>query len=116
MTATQCILASIAAASLTLAITRTRAQPAGGTGPSGNSVRSITLPSIAFEIPEGPGREPFIARCVACHTSRYVFNQPAFSKDTWTAEVQKMRKTFGAPVGDEQVDDIVAYLMKVRGK
>ena len=41
--------------------------------------------------------------------------QPRFSPEVWTAEVQKMRKVFGAPVGDDQVEEIVNYLVSVRG-
>jgi hypothetical protein len=41
--------------------------------------------------------------------------QPGFSKEAWTASVDKMRKTFGAPITNEQVPVIVDYLVAVRG-
>lgn len=92
-----------------------RGQPVNGAGQSGQSVKSITLPSVQVDMPKGPGYEAFNARCVACHSPQYVLMQPNFSKEVWTNEVMKMRKVFGAPVGDEQVEDIVNYLASVRG-
>ena len=51
-----------------------------------------------------------------CHTPRYVLEQPPLPRKTWQAEVDKMRKTYGAPVPDEDVPPIVDYLVAVRGK
>jgi hypothetical protein len=42
-----------------------------------------------------------------------VLNQPALSKEAWTAEVNKMIKTYKAPVAPEDVDRIVDYLTKL---
>ena len=80
------------------------------------TTRSITLPTVAFDLPDGPGKPLVLDRCVACHTPRYITLQPYFTRDAWIATVQKMRKNFGAPVADEQVEDIVNYLVFVRGK
>jgi len=41
--------------------------------------------------------------------------QPPFSKEAWTASVDKMRKTFGAPITNEQAATIVDYLVTIRG-
>ena len=79
------------------------------------AVKSVTLPTVSSELPDAPGRKVVIDRCVTCHTPRYITNQPPFPRDTWVAEVQKMRKNFGAPVGDDQVDEIVNYLASIRG-
>jgi mono/diheme cytochrome c family protein len=84
--------------------------------PAAQTVKSITLPTVASELPDAPGRKVVIDRCVTCHTPRYITSQPPFSRDTWLAEVQKMRKNYGAPVGDDQVDEIVNYLVTIRGK
>jgi hypothetical protein len=80
------------------------------------SVHTITLPVVPFELPDAPGRKAVMDRCVACHTTRYITMQPRFTRETWTNEVTKMKKTFGAPVADEQVEEIVNYLVAVRGK
>jgi hypothetical protein len=79
------------------------------------TVKTITLPTVSSELPDAPGRKVTIDRCVTCHTPRYITNQPPFPRDTWVAEVQKMRKNFAAPVGDDQVDEIVNYLVAIRG-
>jgi hypothetical protein len=52
---------------------------------------------------------------VVCHSTRYITMQPAFPRAVWVAEVDKMRKTFGAPVTEEQAKTIVDYLVAIRG-
>ena len=102
-------IAYVSAAVVVAAIFRpTTAQPVGGE-------HAITLPSIQVDMPDGPGFKAFTERCVVCHSPQYVLNQPRFSKETWTNEVDKMKKTFGAPIADDQVEDIVNYLVSVRG-
>ena len=83
--------------------------------PSQSGPRTITLPSLPPDLPDGPGKQVVLDRCVVCHSPRYIMIQPQFSRTVWTAEVDKMRKTFGAPVADEQVEDIVNYLVAIRG-
>jgi cytochrome c5 len=79
-------------------------------------VRSIVLPSIAPpELPEGPGKESYAANCILCHTPRYVTMQPAFPRKVWTAEVEKMKKVYGAPIDDAKMPEIVNYLVSIRG-
>lgn len=77
---------------------------------------SIKLPVIPYDLPDGPGKSAVNAACVICHSTRYITMQPAFPRKTWEAEVDKMKKVFGAPVSDEQAGQIVTYLMSVRGK
>ena len=79
-------------------------------------VRSIVLPQLAPDLPPGPGREAVNSACVICHSTRYITMQPLFPRKTWLAEVEKMRKVFGAPVSDPQAAEIVEYLVSVRGK
>jgi cytochrome c5 len=78
-------------------------------------VHSITLPAMQPEMPAGPGRDTVAATCVICHSTRYITMQPTFSRAAWTAEVDKMRKTFGAPLTDAQAAEVVNYLVAVRG-
>ena len=82
--------------------------PAGG-------VHEIKLPAMNVELPPGPGRETVSATCVICHTTRYITIQPRFSRAAWTAEVDKMRKTFGAPLTNAQAAEVVNYLVAIRG-
>jgi len=91
-----------------------RAAVAADAQPGG--VHAITLPTMQPDLPDGPGKDLVMANCILCHSTRYITMQPAFSKDFWTTEVNKMRKTFGAPVAEEKVEDIVNYLVSIRGK
>jgi cytochrome c5 len=77
--------------------------------------RSITLPTIETELPPGPGKVTVISTCTLCHSQRYVLMQPNFPRKTWIAEVDKMKKVYGAPIQDEQVEPIVNYLTSIRG-
>ena len=79
------------------------------------TVRAIKLPEIKTELPPGPGREAIETYCMVCHSVDYILIQPKFSKETWTAEVTKMQKTYSAPIPDEKVPELVGYLMSVRG-
>ena len=78
-------------------------------------MKEIKLPNVAPNLPPGKGLEAVNAACVICHSTRYITMQPALPKKTWAAEVDKMRKTFGAPVSDEQAALIVEYLVQIRG-
>lgn len=91
-----------------------RAAP--GTTEPDPQLHVLTLPDIpAPEVPDAPGRPMFVGACTTCHTTRYVLDQPALPRRTWAAEVDKMRRVYGATVPDELVAPIVDYLVAVRG-
>ena len=92
------------------------AQPAVPTPPPTDNVKSIDLPQIPPDMPEGPGKNAITGSCIICHSNRYITMQPPFPRKTWEAIVDKMRKTYGAPVPDAVVPEIVNYLVAVRGK
>jgi hypothetical protein len=77
--------------------------------------RTIELPQVPPNLPDAPGKSAVEAGCVICHSTRYITMQPPFSRAVWAAEVDKMRKTYGAPITDEQAKPIVDYLVAVRG-
>jgi hypothetical protein len=79
------------------------------------TVRTLSLPTFEPDIPDAPGRKTVIVACGVCHSTRYITIQPPLSRDTWVAEVTKMRKTFGAPIPDDKVGEILDYLVAVRG-
>ena len=79
-------------------------------------VKEIDLDYHAPDLPPGPGQDVFATQCVICHSARYVLNQPAFPRKTWTAEVHKMVKGYGAPIVPEQEREIVNYLVAWHGK
>jgi hypothetical protein len=86
-------------------------QPAKDEG----GVRSIELPTVAADLPPGPGRDTITGACAFCHSNQYILMQPRFTRPQWTAEVDKMRKTYGAPLTDPQAAEAVNYLAAVRG-
>jgi hypothetical protein len=79
------------------------------------------LKSVKIELPdsdkmfEGPGSDAINNNCLACHSAGMVLNQPALSKQAWTAEVNKMINNYKAPVAPEDVGAIVEYLANVKG-
>jgi hypothetical protein len=79
------------------------------------TLHTLRLPAETVQLPDRPGLDKFTSGCTPCHTGRYLLEQPTFPRKTWEAEVDKMRKTYGAPVSDEDTKPIVDYLVAVRG-
>ena len=79
------------------------------------TIRAVKLPEVKFELPPGKGRETVTLQCAVCHTLAYIPMQPPFSRETWTAVVTKMQKTYSAPIPDDKIPEIVDYLVGVRG-
>jgi cytochrome c5 len=77
--------------------------------------RTIELPQVPPNLPDAPGKSAVESGCVICHSTRYITMQPAFGREVWVASVDKMRKTFGAPITNEQAATIVDYLVAIRG-
>ena len=65
---------------------------------------------------ETNGEEEFKARCITCHSLRYIEMQPPFPRKTWEKIVDKMVKNFGAPISDSSAKAIVDYLVAIKGK
>jgi cytochrome c5 len=62
---------------------------------------------------EGPGADVVNNNCLACHSVGMVMTQPPLSRQTWEAEVAKMRNAYKAPIANEDVTPIVDYLSKL---
>ncbi len=75
----------------------------------------IDLPDSDKMFPDGPGSDAINNNCLACHSADMVLNQPALSKQAWTAEVNKMVNNYKAPVAPEDVATIVDYLTSLKG-
>lgn len=75
----------------------------------------IELPQEPGLYKEGPGAELANAQCLTCHSRDYVTTQPILGRRYWQSSVEKMRKTFGAPIPPEQVDVLVSYLVTAYG-
>jgi cytochrome c5 len=76
----------------------------------------IDLPAENARLKPGPGMDAAEKSCMICHSVDYIYMQPPLSKEQWQAEVVKMKKVFGAPIPDSDVDTIVNYLMSQNGK
>lgn len=69
------------------------------------------LPGETAEFKPGNGVEAAQNNCSACHSADYIATQPSGKgKDFWTAEVKKMKKVYGAPIDDGDIDAIASYL------
>ena len=75
----------------------------------------VDLPDSDKMFPDGPGSDAINNNCLACHSAGMVLNQPAFSKQAWAAEVNKMINNYKAPVAPEDVATIVDYLTSLKG-
>lgn len=81
---------------------------------------AITLPAAAQEKPvelkKAPGLDQVEANCSGCHSLDYiVMNSPFPNAALWDAEVTKMIKAFGAPIGEADAKIIADYLKKNYG-
>ena len=64
----------------------------------------------------GPNLQLVNARCLICHSSDYAATQPpGMPRKTWEAEVQKMKKVYGAPIADDEVATLTDYFAKTYG-
>lgn len=76
----------------------------------------VELPSETATLKPGPGAEVANGQCLTCHSAEYIITQPpdkplAF----WRAEVEKMKKVYGAPIPDEQISALADYLARSYG-
>jgi mono/diheme cytochrome c family protein len=70
----------------------------------------------AITLKPGPGLDKVQVNCSACHSLDYIqINSPFLNAAGWQAEVTKMIKAMGAPIGDEDAKAIVDYLAKNYG-
>ncbi|HTW36753.1 MAG TPA: cytochrome c [Rhizomicrobium sp.] len=104
-----------AAHALLLLLPMIASTPVIGAAPVLPKSVSVNLPDGLDPFP-GPGAEAINGNCLGCHSSDMVLNQPPLTKDAWHAEVAKMIQTYKAPVAEKDVDAIVDYLVRTKGK
>lgn len=117
-------LAAVTALTLTIAVSckKTESESSTSNGSASSApaagpalpVHRIDLPRYQSEFPDATGREVFASSCLSCHSTSYVAMQPPLTAEKWEAEVRKMQKTYGAPISEEEIKPIVAYLMAVK--
>ena len=81
---------------------------------------ALTFPAAADEKPvelkKAPGVDTVEANCSGCHSLDYIqMNSPFPNAALWDAEVTKMIKAFGTPIGDADAKVIADYLKKNYG-
>jgi mono/diheme cytochrome c family protein len=75
----------------------------------------IELPTETAAFKPGPGAD-LAAQCLVCHSADYITTQPAGKPLAfWKAEVEKMKKVYGAPIADDQIEPLSQYLARSYG-
>ena len=77
---------------------------------------SVDLPASQVSFPPGNGSVIANAYCLICHSAGMVLRQPPLTQDEWTAEINKMRNAFGAPLPADQVEALAKYLRSINGQ
>ena len=77
---------------------------------------SVDLPASQISFPPGNGSVVANAYCLICHSAGMVLRQPPLTQDEWTAEINKMRNSFGAPIPADQVQALAQYLHSINGR
>src|SRR6266850_2950544 len=68
------------------------------------------FPVPAVDLAPGDGLPDVQIYCNTCHSPRYITMQPPLPAATWESEVNKMNKTFGAGIPEENARIIFLYL------
>ena len=79
---------------------------------------SITLPAETAKLRPSslPGYQLAMQKCATCHSADYVnYQPPGMTLKQWTAEMGKMQHLYGAPITDDDVKQIGAYLAVTYG-
>lgn len=80
--------------------------------------REIILPSdtSTLRVSELPGYALAQQKCGICHSADYIsYQPPGLNQEQWTAEMKKMQHSYGAPISDDEVNSIGAYLAVAYG-
>ena len=72
--------------------------------------QTSAYPVPAVDLTLGDGLQDVQIYCNTCHSPRYITMQPPLPAATWEAEVNKMNKTFGAGIPEDNTRKIILYL------
>jgi hypothetical protein len=75
-----------------------------------SNYQASAYPVPAVDLTPGDGLQDVQIYCNTCHSPRYIIMQPPLPAATWEAEVNKMNKTFGAGIPEENTQKIILYL------
>ncbi|NOQ13271.1 MAG: c-type cytochrome [Methyloprofundus sp.] len=80
--------------------------------------KQIKLPPETAKLPKSElaGYQLATQKCMICHSVDYIFYQPpGMNQAQWTAEVAKMKHSYGAMLSETDIKSIGAYLAVVYG-
>lgn len=83
-----------------------------------SSAADIKQPAETVQLRASPlaGYTAAIQKCTICHSPDYIaYQPPGMNLTQWTAETTKMQRVYGAPISDEEVERIGAYLAVAYG-
>ena len=89
-----------------------------GTTTGVTAVAQIKLPPEVAKLRTSslPGYAIAMQKCAICHSADYVnYQPPGMTQAQWTAEMAKMQHAYGAPISDDEVKQIGAYLAVAYG-
>ena len=72
------------------------------------------VPAPAVGGQGGAGKALFEAKCPTCHGLGRPLGKTK-DRSGWTATVKRMQQVNRAPINDQEADEIIDYLVKVRG-
>jgi len=81
----------------------------------GQVSKPIEMPYVDYPMAKGDHDEVAQQYCLICHSWGYVLNQGKKSRPYWTGTVAKMVNEFKAPIGKEDQQTIINYLVKHYG-
>ena len=76
---------------------------------------AVVLPGDPFSFQPDPGSAIASRYCLICHSAEYVYTQPPHPKATWKKIIHKMQSAFGCPIPDDDVSQLVDYLVSQNG-
>jgi cytochrome c551/c552 len=85
---------------------------------TGSVAEEITVPADTSTLRESdlPGYAIAQQKCGICHSADYVsYQPPGMSQAQWTAEMTKMQHSYGAPINEDEIKLIGAYLAVAYG-
>ena len=80
--------------------------------------KAIALPGETARLKESalPGYTIASQKCLICHSVDYIsFQPPGMTEKQWTAEMTKMQHLYGAPIDDQEIKLLAAYLATAYG-
>ena len=82
------------------------------------ATKTIKLPAETAQLQPSalPGYPIAAGKCVICHSVDYILYQPPhMTQAQWTAEAQKMQRSYGAPLDADEIKLVGIYLATVYG-